>query len=52
MSEVKKESNCVKVGLLMAFNTIEHHSILKIHECKGFNATFLMWVHQILSSGS
>ena len=42
----------LKLDFAKAFDTIEHEAILQILQHKGFDARWLAWVKEILSSSS
>jgi hypothetical protein len=42
----------IKIDFEKALDTIEHHVILQILECKGFPPLVIKWVKHLLSSGS
>ena len=42
----------LKLDFEKAFDTMEHSTILKIMECKGFDERWIMWMQNILAYGS
>jgi retron-type reverse transcriptase len=48
----KKPIIILKLDFAKAFDTIEHDAIIQILRCKGFDNRFIMWVKNILSTGT
>jgi hypothetical protein len=48
----KKPIIILKLNFAKAFDTIEHEAIIEILKHKGFDDRFIMWVQNILSSGT
>jgi retron-type reverse transcriptase len=48
----KKPIIILKLDFAKAFDTIEHDAIIQILRCKGFDDRFIMWVNNILSTGT
>jgi hypothetical protein len=48
----KKPIIILKLDFAKAFDTIKHDAIIQILRCKGFDDRFIMWVRNILSTGT
>lgn len=48
----KKEIIILKLDFEKAFDKIEHSTILKLLQARGFGETWVTWIHNILSSGT
>ena len=51
MSILKKPIGLLNLDFAKAFDTIEHDAMLDIMQHMGFNAKWLDWIKDILSSG-
>ena len=48
----KRKIVILKIGIVKAFNTLDHTTIIQVMKGKGFHEKFLEWVQEVISFGS